>query len=106
MQQTSQPQQIITQRSPQPINQVQLVQESPPPAQNTQHRILLAIRNTGHNEWKIVAHLESQSDGTMPIVPINNQDVQPISQSENEPSTSGNAVSTQIQAPPLLQVSI
>lgn len=41
VQQTSQPQQIIIQRSPQTINQVQLVQQSPPPAQNTQQQIVV-----------------------------------------------------------------
>lgn len=40
VQQTSQPQQIIIQRSPQTINQVQLVQQSPPPA-NSQQQIVV-----------------------------------------------------------------
>lgn len=46
MQQTSQPQQIIIQRSPQQINQVQLVQQTATPAaatstQNTQQQIVV-----------------------------------------------------------------
>lgn len=39
VQQTAQPQQIIIQRSPQPINQVQLVQQTP--ASNTQQQIVV-----------------------------------------------------------------
>lgn len=41
VQQTSQPQQIIIQRSPQQINQVQLVQQSPAPASNAQQQIVV-----------------------------------------------------------------
>lgn len=41
VQQTSQPQQIIIQRTPQPINQVQLVQQAPAPAANTQQQIVV-----------------------------------------------------------------
>lgn len=39
-------------------------------------------RSIGNNQWHIVAHLKSQQDGTMQIVPTNNQIVQQISQSE------------------------
>lgn len=40
----------------------------------------------GNNQWNIVAHLKSQADGTMQIVPTNNQVVQQISDQQQAPA--------------------
>lgn len=55
-------------------------------------------RPIGNNQWHIVAHLKSQPDGTMSIVPTNNQIVQQISQSEQSQTQQKLLQSKQIQA--------
>lgn len=47
VQQTSQPQQIIIQRTQQPINQVQLVQQQQAPAQNQQQQQIIVGNSLG-----------------------------------------------------------
>lgn len=45
-------------------------------------------RPIGNNQWQIVAHLKPQPDGTMQIVPTNNQVVQQIPQTDQSQSQS------------------
>lgn len=91
-----QPQQLIIQRSPQTINQVQVVQQTTPQLTNTTQQIVVSnslaqmlaqgkvqmanvngqqvlIKPIGNNQWHIVAHFKTQADGTLHIVPANNQ---------------------------------
>ncbi|XP_055307735.1 nucleosome-remodeling factor subunit NURF301 isoform X2 [Sitodiplosis mosellana] len=125
-QQPTQPQQIIIQRPPQTISQVQLVQ-SPSSVANNQQQILVGnslsqmlaqgkvqvatvaggqqviIRPIGNNQWHIVAHLKAQPDGTMQIVPTNNQIVQQVSQSEQMETQQKLLQTKQIQTVPQQQ---
>lgn len=68
VQQTSQPQQIIIQRSPQQINQVQLVQQSPAPASNAQQQIGIVGNSLGQMLAQGKAQVVTLAGGQQAII--------------------------------------